>query len=109
MAKSAAPSKSSTRTESDTFGPIDVPADRYWGAQTERSYENFRIGTDRMPLPIIHALAIIKRAAAETNHGLKLIDARRMRAIARAAQEVIDSKFDEHFPLVVWQTGSGTQ
>jgi fumarate hydratase class II len=109
MAKSAAPSKRSTRTESDTFGPIDVPADRYWGAQTERSYENFRIGTDRMPLPIIHALAIIKRAAAETNHGLKLIDARRMRTIARAAQEVIDSKFDEHFPLVVWQTGSGTQ
>jgi fumarate hydratase class II len=98
-----------TRTETDTFGPIEVPADRYWGAQTERSRRNFRIGDERMPLPLIRALALIKRAAAEVNHQLDLIDARRARAIARAAQDVIDGKLDDHFPLVVWQTGSGTQ
>jgi fumarate hydratase class II len=98
-----------TRIETDTFGPIEVPADRYWGAQTERSRHNFRIGEERMPLPIIRALAIIKRAAAEVNHTLGLLDARRTRAIVRAAQEVIDGKLDDHFPLVVWQTGSGTQ
>jgi fumarate hydratase class II len=98
-----------TRVETDTFGPIEVPADRYWGAQTERSLRNFRIGEERIPLPLIRALAIVKRAAAETNRSLGLIDARRARAIARAAQEVIDGKLDDHFPLVVWQTGSGTQ
>jgi fumarate hydratase class II len=98
-----------TRTETDTFGPIEVPADRYWGAQTERSRQNFRIGEERMPLPLIRALALIKRAAAEVNHQLGSLDARRARAIARAAQEVIDGKLDDHFPLVVWQTGSGTQ
>jgi fumarate hydratase class II len=98
-----------TRTETDTFGPIEVPADRYWGAQTQRSLENFRIGTERLPLPLIRALAIVKRAAAETNLALKLIDARRARAIIAAAQEVIDGKLNDHFPLVVWQTGSGTQ
>jgi fumarate hydratase class II len=98
-----------TRTETDSFGPIQVPADRYWGAQTQRSLENFRIGSERMPIPVIHALAIIKRAAAEVNHKLGLIDARRMRAIVKAAQEVIDGALDDHFPLVVWQTGSGTQ
>jgi fumarate hydratase class II len=98
-----------TRTESDTFGPIEVAADRYWGAQTERSRQNFRIGEERMPLAIVHALAIVKRAAAEVNHELGLLDARRTKAIARAAQEVIDGKLDDHFPLVVWQTGSGTQ
>ncbi len=97
------------RVETDSFGPIEVPADRYWGAQTERSLRNFRIGTERMPLPIIRALAIIKRAAAEVNHALGSLDARRTRAIVRAAQEVIDGKLDDHFPLVVWQTGSGTQ
>jgi fumarate hydratase class II len=100
---------SRTRSESDTFGPIDVPADRYWGAQTQRSLENFRIGTERMPRPLIRALGIVKRAAAEVNHTLGLIDARRTRAIVKAAQEVIDGRLDEHFPLVVWQTGSGTQ
>src|SRR3979411_3224090 len=78
-----------TRTETDTFGPIEVPADRYWGAQTQRSIENFRIGTERMPRPLIRALGIVKRAAAEVNHSLKLLDARRMRAIVKAAQEVI--------------------
>jgi len=98
-----------TRTETDTFGPIDVAADRLWGAQTERSRRNFRIGEERMPQPIIRALAIIKRAAAEVNVELGLLDARRAEAIARAAQEVINGKLDDHFPLVVWQTGSGTQ
>src|SRR5436190_10163581 len=98
-----------TRTETDTFGPIEVPADRLWGAQTERSRRNFRIGEQRMPMPIIRALALIKRASAEVNHKLGLLDTRRARTIARAAQEVIDGKLDDHFPLVVWQTGSGTQ
>jgi fumarate hydratase class II len=98
-----------TRIETDSFGPIAVPADRYWGAQTQRSLENFRIGTERMPPPVIHALGVIKRAAAEVNHALGLIDARRMRAIVKAAREVADGMLDDHFPLVVWQTGSGTQ
>jgi fumarate hydratase class II len=98
-----------TRIETDSFGPTEVPADRYWGAQTQRSLENFRIGTERMPRPLIRALAIVKRAAAETNHRLGSLDARRTRAIVKAAQEVIDGKLDDHFPLVVWQTGSGTQ
>ncbi len=98
-----------TRTETDTFGPIEVDASRYWGAQTERSRRNFRIGTDRMPVPLVHALALVKRAAAETNHDLGLLDARRTRAIVKAAQEVIDGRHDAEFPLVVWQTGSGTQ
>jgi fumarate hydratase class II len=98
-----------SRTETDSFGPIEVPADRYWGAQTERSRQNFRIGGDRMPIDIIRALGIVKLAAAETNRELGLIDQRRARAIIRAAREVIEGKFDDHFPLVVWQTGSGTQ
>ncbi|HVX99530.1 MAG TPA: class II fumarate hydratase [Pseudorhodoplanes sp.] len=98
-----------TRVETDSFGPIEVPADRYWGAQTQRSFENFRIGTERMPRPLIHALGIVKRAAAETNVELKSLDRRRGSAIVKAAQEVIDAKLDDHFPLVVWQTGSGTQ
>src|SRR5437016_14438795 len=97
--------RAATRIETDTFGPIEVPADRYWGAQTERSRRNFRIGEERIPKPIIRALAIIKRAAAEVNHALGSLDARRARAIARAAQDVIEGKFDDHFPLVVWQTG----
>src|SRR6202166_1907161 len=110
MARSKISAKpGSTRTETDSFGPIEVPADRYWGAQTERSRRNFRIGHDRMPMEIIHALGIVKLAAAETNRELGLLDQRRARAIVRAAREVIDGKLDEHFPLVVWQTGSGTQ
>src|SRR3954451_24678185 len=110
MARAAASSRSkSTRSETDSFGPIEVPADRYWGAQTERSRQNFRIGGDRMPLAIIHALGIVKLAATQTNHVLGLIDERRADAIMRAAREVIDGKLDDHFPLVVWQTGSGTQ
>src|SRR5437764_1537832 len=106
--KVSAPNRS-TRTETDSFGPIEVPADRYWGAQTERSRQNFRIGQDRMPMPIIRALAIVKLASAETNRELGLLDRRRADAIARAAREVIEGKLDDHFPLVVWQTGSGTQ
>jgi fumarate hydratase class II len=98
-----------TRTETDSFGPIEVAADRYWGAQTERSRQNFRIGHDRMPMPIVRALGTVKLAAAQTNLELGLLDQRRARAIIRAAQEVIDGKLDDHFPLVVWQTGSGTQ
>ena len=98
-----------TRTETDSFGPIQVPADRYWGAQTERARHNFRIGEERMPRPLIAALALVKRAAAETNLALGSLDARRAKAIVRATQEVIDGKFDDDFPLSVWQTGSGTQ
>src|ERR1700692_280850 len=109
MARSPATSGNKTRSETDSFGPIDVAADRYWGAQTERSRQNFRIGQDRMPMPIVHALGIVKLAAAQTNRELGLIDARRTGAITRAAREVIEGKLDDHFPLVVWQTGSGTQ
>src|SRR3974390_360921 len=96
----------STRTESDSFGPIEVPADRYWGAQTERSRQNFRIGQDRMPMPIVRALGVVKLAAAQANRELGLIDQRRARAIVRAAHEVIDGKLDDQFPLVGWPTGS---
>jgi len=110
MDRSAPPSRQQpTRTETDSFGPIEVSADRYWGAQTERSRRNFRIGHDRMPVEIVHALGIVKLASALTNRELGLIDQRRASAIARAAREVIDGKLDDHFPLVVWQTGSGTQ
>ena len=104
-----APSRKATRTETDTFGPIEVPSDRYWGAQTERSRQNFRIGEERMPTPLLRALGIVKLAAAQTNRELGLLDQRRARAIIRAAREVIDGALDDHFPLVVWQTGSGTQ
>ena len=109
MARSETSRNKSTRSETDSFGPIDVDADRYWGAQTERSRQNFRIGQDRMPIEIVRALGIVKLAAAQTNRQLGLLDQRRARAIIRAAREVIDGKLDDHFPLVVWQTGSGTQ
>ena len=101
--------KPATRVETDSFGPIEVPADRYWGAQTERSLENFRIGGHVMPMPIIRALGIVKRAAAEVNMDLGRLDPKVGGAIVRAAQEVIEGKLNDHFPLVVWQTGSGTQ
>jgi fumarate hydratase class II len=107
MARS--PKSTATRTETDSFGPIEVPSDRYWGAQTQRSRQNFRIGHDRMPIEIVHALGIVKLASAETNRELGLLDSRRAGAIIRAAREVIDGKLDDNFPLVVWQTGSGTQ
>src|ERR1051325_2718055 len=87
------------RVETDSFGEIAVPADRYWGAQTERSRQNFRIGTQRVPLPLIHALALVKRVAAEVNHGLGLIDRRRAHAIIRAAEEVMAGKLDDHFQI----------
>ena len=98
-----------TRTETDTFGPIEVPADKYWGAQAERSRGNFRIGWERQPQPVVRALGIVKRAAAETNMALGRLDKKLGQAIVAAAQEVIDGTLDDHFPLVVWQTGSGTQ
>ena len=97
------------RTETDSFGPIKVPADRYWGAQTQRSRQNFKIGWERMPLPVVHALGIVKQAAAEANMELSVLDKKRGRAIVRAAKEVAAGQLDDHFPLVVWQTGSGTQ
>jgi fumarate hydratase, class II len=99
----------STRSETDSFGPIEVANDRYWGAQTERSRRNFKIGNETMPKPLIRALAMVKKAAALTNLELGLFDKRFAEAVAAAADEVIEGKLDTHFPLVVWQTGSGTQ
>src|SRR5574340_343282 len=98
-----------TRTERDSFGPIEVPAERLWGAQTQRSLETFRIGEERMPLPLVHALALVKKAAAEANAGLGVLEEQKARAIAAAADEVLAGRHDGEFPLVVWQTGSGTQ
>src|SRR3954451_25049215 len=98
-----------TRTETDSFGPVDVAADKYWGAQAERSLHNFRIGWEKQPLPIVRALGIGKRAAAEVNMALGKLDPKLGNAIVQAAQEVIEGKLDDHFPLSVWQTGSGTQ
>ena len=98
-----------TRTERDSFGPIEVPAQRLWGAQTERSRRNFRISGELMPLAVIHALALVKRAAARVNRELGLLDARKAAAIEQAADEVLAGRHDGEFPLVVWQTGSGTQ
>ena len=101
--------KKTTRTETDTFGPIEVPDDKYWGAQAQRSLGNFKIGWERQPAAIVRALGIVKRAAAETNMALGVLDKKLGDAIVKAAQEVVEGKLDEHFPLVVWQTGSGTQ
>ena len=98
-----------TRTETDSFGPLQVDAKKYWGAQTQRSLGNFDIGGETMPVPLIRALGIVKKAAAITNMGLKNLDPKIGNAIVAAADEVIDGKFDDNFPLVVWQTGSGTQ
>ena len=98
-----------TRTETDTFGPIEVPADKYWGAQAQRSLGNFKIGWEKQPLPVVRALGIVKRAAAETNMALGKLDPAIGKAIIEAATEVMEGKLDEHFPLVVWQTGSRTQ
>jgi fumarate hydratase class II len=98
-----------TRTETDSFGPIEVAAEKYWGAQAERSLHNFRIGWEKQPLPIVRALGVIKRAAAEVNMSLGKLDPKIGSAIVQAAQEVSEGKLDDHFPLSVWQTGSGTQ
>ncbi|KAK0331628.1 hypothetical protein LTR94_028164, partial [Friedmanniomyces endolithicus] len=100
---------SNVRTETDTFGPIEVAADRYWGAQAQRSLGNFKIGWEKQPLPVVRALGIVKRAAAETNRDLGKLDPALADAIIKAANEVIEGKLNDHFPLVVWQTGSGTQ
>ncbi|MEO9168354.1 MAG: lyase family protein, partial [Aestuariivirga sp.] len=98
-----------TRTETDTFGPIEVEASRYWGAQAQRSLQNFKIGWEKQPASVVRALGIIKRASAETNSGMGLLDKNLAAAIINAAQEVIEGKLNDHFPLSVWQTGSGTQ
>src|SRR5262245_14760913 len=100
---------SRTRLESDSIGSIEVPADRYWGAQTQRSFQNFDIGTEKMPIDVVRAMAIVKKAAALVNIELAGLDRKLADAIAAAATEIIDGKLDGHFPLVVWQTGSGTQ
>ncbi|MBI2754884.1 MAG: class II fumarate hydratase [Betaproteobacteria bacterium] len=100
---------SGTRIERDAFGPIEVPAERLWGAQTERSRRHFRIGAERMPLAVVHALALVKQCAARVNASLGILDANKADAIGRAAEETIAGRHDEDFPLLVWQTGSGTQ
>jgi len=99
----------STRTETDSMGAIEVPADRYWGAQTQRSLQHFKIGSERFPREMLRALGLIKKACAVVNRDLGLLDAERVGAIIQAADEVIAGGLDEHFPLVIWQTGSGTQ
>ncbi len=99
----------STRTETDTFGPIEVASDRYWGAQAQRSLGNFKIGWEKQPLSVVRALGIVKQAAARANMELGQLDPALGKAIVDASQEVIDGKLNDHFPLVVWQTGSGTQ
>jgi fumarate hydratase class II len=109
MAKASNRKSGRTRSESDAFGPLEIPADRHWGAQTQRSLRNFRIGSECMPLPIIRAFGLIKRAAAEVNRDLGSLDRRRAGAIIRVAQDIADGRLDHHFPLLVWQTGSGTQ
>ncbi len=98
-----------TRTETDSFGPIEVEGSRYWGAQAQRSLGNFKIGWEKQPLPVVRALGIVKRAAAEVNMTLGRLDPKIGKAIVGAAQEVIEGKLNDHFPLAVWQTGSGTQ
>src|SRR5580692_7585635 len=98
-----------TRTETDTFGSIEVASDRYWGAQAQRSLGNFKIGWEKQPMPVVRALGIVKRAAAETNMALGQLDKKIGETVVKAAQEVIEGKLDAHFPLSVWQTGSGTQ
>jgi len=100
---------SATRTETDSFGPLEVPANKYWGAQTQRSIQNFPIGWERQPVAIVRALGVIKKACAEVNMATGAIDAKLGQAISAAASEVMAGKFDDNFPLVVWQTGSGTQ
>src|SRR5436305_3161824 len=97
------------RVETDSFGPIEVPADRYYGAQTARSLVHFAIGDDRMPRSVIRALGVLKKAAALANRDLGKLPADKADLIDRAADEVIDGRLDDHFPLRVWQTGSGTQ
>ena len=100
---------SGVRLETDSFGTREVPAERLWGAQTERSRRFFRISSERMPLTVVHALALVKKSAARVNLELRLLDAKKADAIERAADEALAGRHDEEFPLSVWQTGSGTQ
>jgi fumarate hydratase class II len=100
---------SPSRTETDSFGPLEVPADKYWGAQTQRSIGNFKIGGETMPLPLVRALGVVKKAAALANMEMGNLEPQIGQAISQAAQAVIDGQLNDHFPLVVWQTGSGTQ
>ena len=97
------------RIERDSMGEMQVRADRYWAAQTQRSYQNFKIGTEKMPVEIVHAFGILKKAAAMANHGLGKLDDAKFQASCAAYDDVIAHKLDDHFPLVVWQTGAGTQ
>src|SRR5262249_24216379 len=103
------PVMTATRTETDSMGPIEVPADRYYGAQTARSLIHFAIGPDTMPRPVLRAFGILKKASAQVNHELGKLPADKARLIGQAADEVIAGRHDDHFPLRVWQTGSGTQ
>ena len=111
MAKhsSAQPKNAGTRIETDSMGEVEVPADKYWGAQTQRSFQNFKIGTEKMPLPLIRALGVQKKAAALANMELGILDKKVGAAIVQASEEVMEGQLNDHFPLVVWQTGSGTQ
>src|SRR4051812_36434155 len=97
------------RIEKDTMGEVEVPADKYWGAQTQRSKENFTIGGHAMPMEVIRAFAILKKAAAYTNTELNVLSVEKREVIALVCQEILEGKLDDQFPLVVWQTGSGTQ
>ena len=108
-AAKAPKSQAKSRKESDSIGTIDVPMDRYWGAQTQRSLQNFDIGEEKMPAPLVKALGIQKKAAALANMELKILDKKLGEAIVKAANEVIDGTLADEFPLSVWQTGSGTQ
>ncbi|MEM1410349.1 MAG: lyase family protein, partial [Pseudomonadota bacterium] len=112
-AKKAAPAPAAkaaeTRTETDSFGPLKVPADKYWGAQTQRSLMNFPIGWERQPVAVVRALGVIKKASAQANMAQGKLPKKIGNAIVKAAGEVVAGKLDDHFPLVVWQTGSGTQ
>lgn len=98
-----------TRKETDSFGPLEVPSEKYWGAQTQRSLGNFKIGTEKMPLPLVRALGIVKMSAAQANMALDNLESDIGNAIVNAAADVAEGKLDDHFPLVIWQTGSGTQ
>src|SRR4026208_414944 len=109
MAQQSPEQSAKTRIETDSMGPIEVPADRYWGAQTQRSLHHFNIGNDRMPREMIRALGILKKAAAQVTEDRGKLPHDKANLIVQAADEVIEGKLDEHFPLRVWQTGSGTQ
>src|SRR4030043_972538 len=98
-----------TRIEKDTMGPVEVPADKYWGAQTQRSVNNFKIGDQLMPIEIIYAFAYLKKAAALANLDLGVLPEEKAHLIAKVCDEILEGKLDDQFPLVVWQTGSGTQ